>query len=150
MYGWALVTLHLSTRNTYPWHPKPTSQCLQRTTNDLVKQYPNCRVTFLEIPIFSIKEWNEHNKHKTPDQFKDQDLKLEEHVYNLNNKIRTTNVENNNHSPIFSTDIKNQKGRPPQQIHKTKVCQLQFIYRRNTPRTSHFKSMAKENNTTSH
>jgi hypothetical protein len=109
MYGWALVTLHLSTRNTYPWHPKPTSQCLQRTTNDLVKQYPNCRVTFLEIPIFSIKEWNEHNKHKTPDQFKDQDLKLEEHVYNLNNKIRTTNVENNSHSPIFSTDIKNQK-----------------------------------------
>jgi hypothetical protein len=71
--------------------------------NELVKQYPNCRVTFLEIPIFSIKEWNEHRKHNTPDQFKDQDLKLEEQVYNLNSKIRTTNVENNNHSPVFST-----------------------------------------------
>ena len=32
MYGWALVTLHLNTRNTYRWHPKTTSQCLQRTT----------------------------------------------------------------------------------------------------------------------
>jgi hypothetical protein len=32
MYGWALVTLHLNTRNTYCWHPKTTSQCLQRTT----------------------------------------------------------------------------------------------------------------------
>lgn len=73
--------------------------------NDLIKQFPNCRVTFLEIPIFSIKEWNEHKKHHTPDQFKDQDLKLEEQVYNLNSKIRTTNVENNTHSPVFSTDL---------------------------------------------
>jgi hypothetical protein len=72
--------------------------------NDLVKQYPNCRVTFIEIPIFSIKEWNEHKKYKTPDQFKDHDLKLEEQFYNLNSKIRTTKVENN-HSPVFSIDL---------------------------------------------
>jgi hypothetical protein len=72
--------------------------------NDLVKQYPNCRVTFIEIPIFSIKEWNEHKKYKTPDQFKDHDLKLEEQFYNINSKIRTTKVENN-HLPVFSTDL---------------------------------------------
>jgi hypothetical protein len=88
------------------------AHCLETINNiqkiiELVKQYPNCRVTFLEIPIFSIKECNEHRKHNTPDQFKDQDLKLEEQVYNLNSKIRTTNVENNNHSPVFSTDLIN-------------------------------------------
>lgn len=95
--------------------------------NEFLKQYPNCKVTFLEIPIFSIKEWNERKKYNNPDQFKDQDLKLEEQVYNLNSKIRTTNVENNNYSPVFSTDlIKNQKGRPSQQIHKTKICQLKL------------------------
>ena len=78
--------------------------------NELVKQYPNCRVTFLKIPTFSIKEWNEHKKHNTPDQFKDQDLKLEEQVYNLNSKIRTTNVENNTIRQYFPLTLsKHQK-----------------------------------------
>jgi hypothetical protein len=62
-------------------------------------------VTFIEIPIFSIKEWNEHKKYKTPDQFKDHDLKLEEQFYNINSKIRTTKVENN-HLPVFSTGFR--------------------------------------------
>jgi hypothetical protein len=66
--------------------------------NDLVKQYPNCRVTFIEIPIFSIKEWNEHKKYKTPYQFKDHDLKLEEQFYNLN---VMSQVPNDTHSHIF-------------------------------------------------
>ncbi|CAG2184475.1 unnamed protein product [Mytilus edulis] len=42
---------------------------------ELVKQYPNCRVTFLEIPVYSISEYNKNKDHKTPEIFKEQDKK---------------------------------------------------------------------------
>ena len=57
----------------------------------LVKDYPSCKITILEIPVYSIKDWNQRKGHKNPDEFIEQDKKLETQVYNLNGKIRQIN-----------------------------------------------------------
>ena len=57
----------------------------------LVKDYPSCRITILEIPVYSIKNWNQRKGHKNLDEFIEQDKKLETQVYNLNGKIRQIN-----------------------------------------------------------
>ncbi|VDI52841.1 Hypothetical predicted protein [Mytilus galloprovincialis] len=72
---------------------------------ELVKQYPKCRVTFLEIPVYSISEYNKNKDHKTPEIFKEQDTKLEAQIYKLNEKIRTLNKDELTYSPLFTTDI---------------------------------------------
>ena len=35
----------------------------------LVKDYPFCRITILEIPVYSIKDWNQRKGHKNLDEF---------------------------------------------------------------------------------
>lgn len=72
---------------------------------ELVKQYPGCKVTFLETPVYSIVEFNKDRGHKSPEDFKEQDQKLEQQVYKLNEKIRGLNKEEYTHSPLFTTDI---------------------------------------------
>lgn len=85
---------------------------------DLFKTHPNSRVTFLEIPVYSIVEFNKDRDHKSPEDFTEQDEKLEQQIYQLNNKIRELNKEGNTYSPLFTTDlianattIKNKKSR---------------------------------------
>jgi len=77
---------------------------------DQVHKFPGCKVTFLEIPTYSIVEYNKHQGHKSPNDFKDQDKQLEDQVYKLNKKIRELNNSEEVHSPIFNLDlIKNAK-----------------------------------------
>ena len=79
-------------------------------TAELVKVYPSCRITILEIPVYSIKDWNQRKGHKNLDELIEQDKKLETQVYNLSGKIRQINETNQTHSPNFSTDlVKNSK-----------------------------------------
>lgn len=72
---------------------------------DLIKQHPGCRVTFLEIPIYSILEFNKNKDHKTPEIFKEQDQILQDQIYKLNDKIRNLNKDELTYSPLFTTDI---------------------------------------------
>jgi hypothetical protein len=50
---------------------------------------------FLEVPIYSLKNWNEHCKHKDPSTFKDQDKQLQVQIITLNKEIRKLNLDLN-------------------------------------------------------
>ena len=96
----------------------------------LVKDYLSCRITILEIPIYSIKDWNQRKGHKNLDEFIEQDKKLETQVYSLSGKIRQINETNQTHSPNFSTDlVKNSKTemQEKEKIPKAKNKQLLVI-----------------------
>ena len=73
--------------------------------NNYIQSRSAAKVTFLEIPIYSIYEFNYHNQHDNPDQFRDDDAKLRSQIYYVNGKIREINYNNRCHSPVFSTDI---------------------------------------------
>jgi hypothetical protein len=72
---------------------------------NLVQQYENCKVTILETPVYSIYHWNCHRKHKSPDEFKDQDSTLADQVIRLKTKVKELNDGINSHSPKFSNDL---------------------------------------------
>jgi hypothetical protein len=72
---------------------------------NLVQHYENCKITILETPVYSIYNWNKHRRHKTPEEFKNQDSLLAEQVVKLNFKVKEINDNINSHSPKFSIDL---------------------------------------------
>jgi hypothetical protein len=42
------------------------------TIIDLIKEHPGCKVTILEIPVYSIVSWTKHSGHKNPEKFTEQ------------------------------------------------------------------------------
>jgi predicted metal-binding protein len=50
--------------------------------------YTQVKLVFLEVPIYSLKNLNEHCKHKDPSTFKDQDKQLQVQIITLNKEIR--------------------------------------------------------------
>jgi 5'-3' exonuclease len=52
----------------------------------------------LETPVYSIYNWNKHRRHKTPEEFKNQDSLLAEQVVKLNFKVKEINDNINSHS----------------------------------------------------
>ncbi|CAG2256268.1 unnamed protein product [Mytilus edulis] len=68
---------------------------------------PRSKITILETPIYSIKNWNKKQGHKNPDTFEEQDIELERQLYTLNGRIREINKRIGSHSPEFSSDISN-------------------------------------------
>ncbi|VDI17132.1 Hypothetical predicted protein [Mytilus galloprovincialis] len=73
----------------------------------IVDKYPGSKITILETPIYSIKNWNTKQGHKHPDTFEEQDTELERQLYTLNGRIREINKRIGSHSPEFSSDISN-------------------------------------------
>ena len=95
-----------------------TVDYLEQKYNELlafVQQYPTVKVTILEVPVYSIVEWNKSKGHKDPQTFSEQDNKLQLQVQELNNRIRNINNNLSVRSPRFSLDLlrsrKNNKGR---------------------------------------
>lgn len=76
-----------------------------RDISTTVNKHPGSKVTFLEIPVYSIVNWNATKGHKQPDSFKEQDVTLATKIYHLNGMIRELNRENSVHSPEFSSDL---------------------------------------------
>lgn len=72
---------------------------------DIVNKYPGSKVTFLETPVYSIKSWNQYQYHKDPSIFEQQDQKLQQQIYTLNNKVREINNTLGTHSPEFTSDL---------------------------------------------
>jgi len=72
---------------------------------DLIKSYPACRITFLEIPPYSIINFNHHYSHQNPSSFKLQEEQLIQKVEELNNNIRSINSNLDTFSPNFAVDI---------------------------------------------
>ena len=69
---------------------------------DLIKEHPGCKVTILEIPLYSIVSWNKHSGHKNPEKFTEQDSQLENQTYKLNGQIRQLNTQLGVYSPQFT------------------------------------------------
>ncbi|CAG2244624.1 unnamed protein product [Mytilus edulis] len=76
-----------------------------RDIKELLSAYPICKLTFLEIPIFSIFEWNKSHDHPSPNQFKNQDDSLIVNIIEINQQIRQLNNLVHVGSPAFSLDI---------------------------------------------
>ncbi|VDI08651.1 Hypothetical predicted protein [Mytilus galloprovincialis] len=72
----------------------------------LIAEYPQVKLTFLEIPVYSIKAYNQHQGHTEPLIFRDQDKALAEQIHIVNQEIRNLNQSINTHSPDFSVFLK--------------------------------------------
>ncbi|MEW8545299.1 MAG: hypothetical protein AB2693_17390 [Candidatus Thiodiazotropha sp.] len=68
-------------------------------------QEKNFEITFLEIPIYSIKEWNRYHGDPCPELFRDQDNKLHNSLKIINDEIERINFTLGKQSPKFSLDL---------------------------------------------
>ena len=67
----------------------------------IINRYPGTKVTFLETPVYSIKNWNESKGHTDPNAFVEQDENLSKQIFTLNGKVREINNSLGTHSPDF-------------------------------------------------
>ena len=112
LYVW-LGTCDLTTKNkkfisvTSPHGDETIDYILSyyRKIEKLMQNHPNSRVTFLEIPLYSIYEYNKQKNHTDLDQFTEQDIELNRQIYKLNQEIREINRAANCHSPSFTSDL---------------------------------------------
>lgn len=83
----------------------------------LANQEPTVKLTFLQLPIFSITEWNKTKGHANPDSFKDSDQDLHRYIKSANQYIGELNDSLGTTTPKFNQDlIKSTKGRPDGKI----------------------------------
>ncbi|CAG2217869.1 unnamed protein product [Mytilus edulis] len=72
-----------------------------------IKAHPGSKVTILEIPLYSIVNWNwaaRISKNQIQ-SFYQHDKDLEEQIVSVNRKIREVNTSNISYSPKFSSDL---------------------------------------------
>lgn len=65
----------------------------------IIREYPNCKVTILELPIYSISHYNKADPNE-------QDEELARQIYKLNGHIRKINKDLHSISPEFSSDLR--------------------------------------------
>jgi len=70
-----------------------------------MKAYPACKITFFEIPPYSIIDFNSHRKHGDPASVKKQEKELLKTIQEVNGYIRQQNQSLHTFSPQFATDI---------------------------------------------
>ena len=77
--------------------------------NEIIKitnRYQGTKVTFMETPVYSIKNWNESKGYKDHNVLVEQDENLSKQIYTLNGKVREINNNLGTHSPVFSSDLR--------------------------------------------
>lgn len=74
-------------------------------------RFKGVKIVFLEIPYFSIKEYNRFLGHKDPDSFVEQDQQLETAISKFNSQIHKLNEVNGVKSPKFCVDLIRGRGR---------------------------------------
>lgn len=76
---------------------------------EIVNQYPNTKVKFIEVPCFSVFAYNKFKGHTDPDSFKDQDKEICRQVEQLNSSIREINSSITERTLPFNCDIKRRR-----------------------------------------
>ena len=66
-------------------------------------------LTLLEVPIYSIKEWNKYYGDPCPEVFDRNDKQIYKSVKKVNNAIKSINSRLLKHSPSFSLDLENSR-----------------------------------------
>ena len=84
-------------------NPKEVIDNLIKNFEDI--DYTVCKVTFLEIPVYSIYLWNKAKEHPDPRSFISKDNTLISHILDANHKIRALNNRLSVRSPGFNNDI---------------------------------------------
>ena len=98
MSGWAHATSPLITRVIF--HCTDSNDAVDQATqnfNEIVtifKEYPGCKLTFIETAPYSIYEWNKYFKHSDPNQLKNEDNILIRQVLKLSANIQEINSGN--------------------------------------------------------
>ena len=75
MSGLAHVTFPKGITSTQPLNLRNLDSSIETILEyiqkniDLVTEHPGCKVTILEIPVYSIVRWNKHSGHKNPEKF---------------------------------------------------------------------------------
>lgn len=90
-----------------------TAQKVQELLNnfqqisEVLSHYPGCKLTFLEIPPYSIFEWNKGHQHSEPNKFLSDDITLMKHIDEINNHIRyiNTTLSVPTPSPSFAASV---------------------------------------------
>ena len=71
-----------------------------------IARFPSVSVVFLEIPPYSIQEWNKSRGHRDPKSFLSQDLALYERLCSVNEHIKAVNDQKHFRSPRFNLDLR--------------------------------------------
>jgi hypothetical protein len=72
---------------------------------DIIKPYPNCKLTFVEIPHYSIVHWNKRIKPAKAESLTEQDIQLENQIEGLNKLIHDWNTAQEVHSPLLNIHL---------------------------------------------
>ena len=72
-----------------------------------VSDFPTVKLSFLELPYYSIFHWNAYKKHPTPGEFKKDDFLLMDQLGQVNSFIRETNILLRKYSPKCNCDLHN-------------------------------------------
>ena len=103
--------LSIALANQHPEAATDIIESLQKF-KDILKPYPNSRLTILEIPHYSIVRWNTSRGHPNPDTFKDQDEQLQHQIDEINTFIQQYNTTLHAHSPPLNNQLKARKQVP--------------------------------------
>lgn len=71
----------------------------------LVSKFPSVKIVFLEIPYYSIEQYNRHLKVVNPESYHESDLFLTERISILNDYIREVNEISGFNTPRFNRDL---------------------------------------------
>ena len=75
----------------------------------LLQPYPNSRITFIEIPHYSITKWNSCVKKSPTEDRINQDQELHQQILNLSTQIQDLNSSLNVWSPLLNLHLKASK-----------------------------------------
>ena len=70
-----------------------------------VSHFPSVKIVFLEVPPYSISEWNKYKGHTSPDQFHVDDITLNNRIILVDEFIRQVTEARNFSSPRFKLDV---------------------------------------------
>ena len=109
-----------------------TEETIQTVTSnfqqivELFKEYPGCKLTFLETPIYSIYEWNVHRGHPEPLIYKQQDNDLIQQIQQVNAEIKNINQTLGSRTPKFTDDIRHPTNSKSKNDHRKPRDQYNF------------------------
>ena len=111
MFVW-LGTCNFCDKNkdTYLSLKENTAHVAAQTINDL-KQIVKLgvenkfQVILLEIPVFCIQDFNRVRGHKSPSDFREQDILLHQNIQLVNEEIRKLNLDSGKVVPMFNLDL---------------------------------------------
>jgi hypothetical protein len=91
--------------------PEPANEIIEslQIFEIILKPYPGTKLTILEVPHYSIVQWNTSRTHPKPEIFKDQDEQLQNQIDQVNTFIQQYNTTLQSRSPLFNHHLKARK-----------------------------------------